>query len=379
MRFINIFKKNFLVSILFLFLIIISIICLRFFPSRSMTWAYPDSQFYAATLLRGDASFSEISQDAYGFRAMIFRWNAYLPLDLALPNIHENWTLPTTHPPTAFLFASPIAFLSDSNGATAWAWLCLLSIVASLKLHSFNWIETILFTLLSFLWLPTIGSLGQLTPIWLLGLSLAYYFRERNPCLAGIFIAIASMTKFLPAVLIILFILKRKWAGLYSFLLVWCTTLIFIYLLSPDIFNQYMMANITASPYFIAKSGGFIFSSYKMYGLIGLSFSIGFLMLIILSNWKEFQKSKEISPKSWMIFSFVAIALLPIAWGYSYFPLYPGMLIISKIKQPVRIFGIAGLVFSSIIPVVGMIIYGLGFAWPEFVQLAYTKIINRNA
>jgi hypothetical protein len=353
---------------------ILIILWLFLSPSRSMTWAYPDSQFYAATLLRGDAQFSEIAQDAYGFRAMIFRLNAYLPLDQALTNIHENWDLPTTHPPTAFFFAAPVAFLSDAGAATVWAWFSLLALLFSLRLHEFSWREAILFTLLSLLWLPTMGSLGQLTPIWLLSLSLAYYYRERNSMLCGIFIALASMTKFLPALLLFPLMIKRKWAGLTSFLLAWGIALLILFLHSPNIFNQYFQANLIASPYFLVKSGGFLLSAYFKFGLIGFTIVLVFLLLIILNNWREILHSKDITAKTWMIFSFLAVALLPICWGYSYFPLYPGLLLLSKEKKPARIFGVTGLIFTSIIPTAGMVFFGLGLAWPNNIEDAAAKV-----
>jgi len=338
---------------------------LRFSPVRQMTWNYPDSQYYAATLLRGDSQFSEIAQDAYGFRAMLDRGNAYLPLNEAMPNVPENWNLPTTHPPTAFLFAAPVAFLSDAKAATVWAWICLAGLCASLRLHGFNWIETILFTVLSIIWLPTLGSLGQLTPIWLLGLSLGYYFRERNPILTGIFIALASMTKFFPALLIVPFIIKRKWTAFYSFFLVWIIAILFIYILSPDIFVQYFQANKTTSPFFVKVSANFIYASFRTYGVIGLIPPFSILLLFFLSNWKDLISAKEVSTKTWMVFSLLAVALFPIIWGYSYFPLYPGMLMQSKEKRPARLFGITGLIFSSSpMPVIGMLLYGLGLAWP---------------
>lgn len=340
-----------------------------------MTWVYPDSQFYAATLLRGDSQFSEIAQDAYGFRAMLHRWNAYLPLNKAMPNVPENWNLPTTHPPTAFLFAVPVAFLSDAKAATVWAWICLAALFASLRLHGFNWVETILFTLLSILWLPTMGSLGQLTPIWLLGLSLGYYFRERKPFLAGVFIALASMTKFFPALLIVPFIIKRKWTALYSFILVWIISILFIYILSPDIFVQYFQANKTTSPFFVKVSANFIYASFRTYGVIGLIPPLAILLLILMSNWKDLYFSKEVSTKTWFIFSLLAVALFPIIWGYSYFPLYPGMLMLSRENRPARIFGITGLIFSSSpIPVIGMLLYGFGLTWPA----SLSKALNLN-
>lgn len=372
--------KKILFSFLTIGLITLLYFWILYSPSRQMTWVYPDSQFYAATLLRGDAQFSEIAQDAYGFRAMLNRWNAYLPLSLALPNIHENWNLPTTHPPTAFLFAAPVAFFSDAVAATIWAWICLAALYASLRLHGFNWVESILFTLLSLLWLPTIGSLGQLTPIWLLGLSLGYFFRDRNPSLAGVFIALASMTKFFPALLIIPFLIKRKLAAFYSFILVWTISLIFIFILSPDIFNQYFQANITASPHFVKVSANFIYASFRTYGVIGLLPPLAILLLIFLSNWKDLYRSKDLSTKSWMVFSLMAVALFPVIWGYSYFPLYPGMIMLSKEKRPARIFGIMGLIFSSSpIPAIGMVLYGLGLAWPtSIIKVLNLKCVKRN-
>lgn len=365
--------KGIALSVLFIIIIVLIFIWIVSSPYRPMTWAYPDSQFYAASLLRGEVPFSEISQDVYGLKALFNRWDAYLPLNKALPEINENWNLPTTHPPTAFFFASPIVFFSNANGATIWAWGSIVFLILSLRLYDFNWKETLIFTFLSFLWLPTMGSLGQLTPIWLLGLSLAFYFRERNIFLAGVFVALAAMTKFLPVLLIIPFILKKKWTAIFSFLLTWVFATIILLVLSPDIFSQYFHANLMASPYFINKSGGLLFSLFTNYGYLGLFMATGFVLLIISTNWKEIFDSAEITPKTWFIFSYYAIALLPIAWGYSYYPLYPALIWLSKIKKPVRVFGIASLVSFSILPVVGMFLLGLGLAWPESFSLKLTK------
>jgi hypothetical protein len=346
-------------------LLVLLVLWLAFSPDRPMNYEYPGAQFYAATLLRGGAAFSEISQDAYGFRAMVARGNAYLPLTVALPEIHENWFMPTTHPPTAFLLAGPVAFLSDSTAAAVWAWLSLAAILASLKLNGFHWIETFLYTALSLAWLPTIGSLGQLTPIWLLGLSLAYVFRERNPRLAGVLIGIASLTKYLPALLLIPFLFKRKWSVLVTFILTWVIALAIIYILSPDAIPQYIQANLVASPFMVAQTGGFLLSAYHSYGALGLGLAAGFLLLILHNHWQEFQQSPDISCQTWMIFSYLAVALLPITWRYSYFPLLPGMLLLAKEQRPARIFGICGLIFSSFVPLGGFILYGIGLAWPK--------------
>ncbi len=338
-----------------------------------MTWAYPDSLFYAASLLRGEVPFSEISQDVYGLKAILYQWDAYLPLDKALPEINENWNMPTTHPPTAFLFTSPIVFLSNSKGATVWAWMSIIFLILSLRFHDFNWMETLIFTLISFLWLPTMGSLGQLTPIWSLCLSLAFYFRERNIFLAGVFVALAAMTKFLPALLIIPFIFKRKWMAVLSYSLTWIFAVIILLVISPDIFSQYFHANLVASPYFINKSGGFLFSLFTNYGFLGLVTAVGFMLLIIAFNAKEIFISSEITPKVWFIFSFFAIALLPIAWGYSYYPLYPTLIWLSRMKKPVKVFGIASLISFSILPVVGMILLGMGLLWPDTFSIKHKK------
>ncbi len=128
---------------------------------------------------------------------------------------------------------------------------------------------------------------------------------------------------------------------------------------------------MTASPHFVRVSANFIYASFRTYGLIGLIPPLAILVFIILSNWKDLINTKEISTKTWMVFSLLAVALFPIIWGYSYFPLYPGMLMQSKEKRPSRIFGITGLIFSSSpIPVIGMLLFGLGLTWPASITQA---------
>src|SRR5581483_11024236 len=56
---------------------------------------------------------------------------------------------------------------------------------------------------------PVLTSFSQLTPLWLLGLALAWRFRPR-PGLAGAFVAMAALTKGMP-LLSLVPLLRQRW------------------------------------------------------------------------------------------------------------------------------------------------------------------------
>jgi len=189
-------------------LFIVLVIVNYFHPSEPLVVGYK--------FLTGQNPRSDIAQDFYGFRAMIYDWDTYPALVDGLKKIGIEWNVlhASAHPPTAYLLTAPAAMFPWPIASALWGWLMLAVIIVSLRLYGLPW----WICPLVFLWPPVMFSLRQLTPLWMLGFALAYRYQDK-PFKAGIGIAFASLTKFFPAILLIPFVFRRKWSAFGGFVL----------------------------------------------------------------------------------------------------------------------------------------------------------------
>lgn len=306
-------------------------------PSYPDDASYLSVPRYLASLLRGEIYNTDLGQEYFGFRALLTHQDAY-PVIV---------TGRSTHPPTAFLFAAPIAPFPWSIAPILWALLSLVVICISLVLMDFPLIFAVSATLLLAFWTPVTFSLSQITPFWLLGACLAYRERNRNAFLAGVWIGVASLTKFFPALLLAPFLIRRKWSALAGFILAWIAGLAVVFILSPSAIARYIEVNLSRSPQVIeySNNASFFINCYKMFGIPGVALVSAVLGVIFYLNRDLFIKG-EITRESWNFFSFLSVILLPIAWPYSLLPLLPGMLDRALSKDPSRLFAI----FAFLIP-----------------------------
>lgn len=267
--------------------------------------------------LLGMSHQSDIAQDFYGFRALVLRLDPYPPLVEGFRAIGIDWpiTHASTHPPTAYLLTAPVAFLPWPVASAVWGWLMVAALAASLRLNGLRWRWVIALTAACLFWPPFAFSLGQLTPLWMLGLALAYRNREK-PATAGAWIAFASLTKFFPALLLVPFLLRRKWSAVAGFAAVWLLALALVFALHPGAIPRYIEVNTGNSPDMIARTDNAAMLPFllRWFGMPGVL--IGACLLAVVA-WR--------GREDWHTWEFLAVALLPIAWVYSLLPLLPGM------------------------------------------------------
>ena len=342
-----------------LILLPLFLIFLLFAPGHWITWSYPFSPFAAVSILRGEIS-AEIGQDFVGFQRMVQHKDPYTPIDGSIIGSSEG--LITTHPPTAFLLTAPLAFLPLKVAVSIWAWCMLAATMVSIKLFGHSWSTAVCVTIASILWMPTAGSIGQLTPFWLLGCACAYHYRNRNPFAAGMFIALASLTKYLPAIFMAIFFLRRKWSAFLGFGLVWISTLVAVFLISPNVIQQMIQSNKTSlvENTLRADNSSLLFRAYEIADWFGILFVLTFLALIFLWNKSEYHNELEITPTLWHIITFLSVALLPITWFYSLFPLLPTVLFLMQKKGWTKIVAWLFLLIPPYFPVINLIILGVG-------------------
>jgi len=188
-------------------------------------------------------------------------------------------------------------------------------------------------------------------------LAIAYNQRNRNSFLAGIWIGVASFTKLLPAVMLIPFLIKKKWSAFAGFILSWVISLSLIFVLLPSSIVRYYEVNKIISPLWIGwiGNGSPLVFLLRHFGLQGFGIGLYILLIMIILNWRTWiNKKNEITSEAWHLFSLVAVILLPIAWTYSIAPLFPGLLILARDKSPKRLLGFLALAGPIVAVVLGI-------------------------
>src|SRR5262249_30819141 len=181
------------------------------------------------------------------------------------------------------------------------------------------------------LWPPITWSLLQLTPIWLLGLALAWRWRH-SPYLAGAALGVASLPKFFAATGLLLFLQKREWRALLGFAAVWMVALGLVLVLNADTLQQYILVNRLASPQQIARldNGALLPSAWTMGGRPGLVLAGMLIVCVVVLGLRL----GDMTASVWALWVWLGVALLPIAWDYSLLPLLPWLVPVLWLGPP---------------------------------------------
>ncbi len=305
---------------------------------------YPDSLGYASTTLKGRVHFSDFATTVVGFRALYNRTDPYAVLGPALKEIGIDWNVihGSTHPPTSYLMAAPVAFFPWPVASALWAWLMLCLIVFSYRLYGLSWKLSLGLMPLTLLWPPASVSLGQLTIVWMFGLALGYHFKGRRLFWSGAGVGLASILKFLPGIVIFIFLVKRRWAAVLGFVAVWALSLSLVTLLNSAAVPRYLEEQLVtkrvyeqnnpastpiSTPSFVIQrtdNSAPLLVSYRYAGWLGVALLLLLFTAIVFANRECFyERDGTPSTRGWMIVSYLAVACLPIFWLYSLLPLLP--------------------------------------------------------
>lgn len=282
----------------------------------------------ASMILKGKSIPSDIAQDIVGFRALVSQKDAYPILGVAFRDLGLDWGVEhnSTHPPTAFLFVAPIAFLPWNWASAVWGWFMLILIVFSFRCYGTSWKAAIGFTPILLLWPPIATSLSQLTIIWLFAIVAGYRFESQKPFLSGVSIGLASLTKLLPSLMIINYVVKRELKAVFGFLTTWVMALFILLIMHPGSFERYFEVNKLNSMTMILRedNSALLINSNRIGGFAGVALLLLIFFFILWVN-REFLCSpkRNSSPKFWLLLVYFSVVLLPISWIYSIVPLLP--------------------------------------------------------
>ena len=270
---------------------------------------------------------TELAQDIIGFRAMVMDESAYPNLGVAHAKLGLDFPVDakSTHLPTTYLFVAPVAFLTWKYASMSWAFLMLLGIICTFRFLGFAWLRAMGYGFLSIIWLPIMISFGQMTILWLLFVTIAYESRNKNPLASGFFIGIASLTKLFPAVMMVPFLLQKKWSAIHGFLLATGLGVASVLLISHKAFYEYLDLQQNIQAIILRSDNSSLFNvGYRYFGVRGLLLAISLLGIFLLLNRKQLCIGEQIiQERSWMIWTFLSVALLPVIWIYSLVPLLP--------------------------------------------------------
>jgi len=288
------------------------------------TTGYDQALLTALRPLGGFGGPSDLLQDLVGARALRHGGDLYPPLGPAIAALGVDWPLThrSTHPPSAFLFLLPLADLSWPVVAKVWAIGMLLVLGGAwwaFRPATRWWLVAPLLLL----WPPILSALGQFTPVWLLGLSLVWHWRQRA-FVAGVCIGLASLPKFLPAVALLPYVRARRWEALAGFGAVWLGAFAVLIALDPAAPVAYLLAQRVTSLEQAARddNGAMLAVAFHTFGQFGGIVGVVFLAVVVICAWQRpFDDAG-----GWALWCWLTVALLPIAWVYSLVPLLPGLL-----------------------------------------------------
>jgi hypothetical protein len=253
---------------------------------------------------------------------LLFGGNAYEPTGaLARRYVTVSYTslsYVSTHPPTAFLLLLPIAAFPLGLASAMWAVLMIAGLVVCVRISGTPWYVAALLGPLLVLLPPVAEGVNQLAVAVLILVFLAYRWRHR-PFVAGALIGVASLAKFLPALLLGPFLMRRQWSAVAGFALTWVLGLTAILLLNAGALQAYLRSGGVETETWIAEPGNGAFMVMAVrYGGIATALAVALVLWIL---WCEVREGSADSRIRWARWNWLAVALLPIAWSFTVLPL----------------------------------------------------------
>lgn len=320
--------------------------CILLLPEPGVPSVYFTVLEGASSTLKGYVTASDINQDLIGAQGLILHRDPYPTYSPANPVLgYEEFAVghASTHPPTAFLFVLPIALLPQNWALAMWAWFMLVLLVLSFRCYGVSWKAALGLTPVALLWTPMQISLGQVTIIWLFGVAAAYRFQQERQFLSGASVGLAALTKYLPGLMIIAFLVKKQWRALAGFVGLWLVILVVFIGLFPGTIDRYFEVNQTTSMETIhrADNSALLVSGFRIGGWLGAGLISVFLLAILVANRDcILDLQPESVARFWRILVYLSVVLLPIAWIYSIVPLLP--IVIYQVRQRKVLVKLAG-------------------------------------
>ena len=285
--------------------------------------------------IRGEGVRSDFASDYVGARGLLRHEDAYPVLGPAFRKIGIEWdvTTPSAHPPSALVYVLPFALLRWPLAAALWAIAMLAALAAAFWAVGVRGVVACALAPLALLWPPAAWSMLQLTPLWLLGLALAWRFRSR-PVSAGAAIACAALTKFTPTISLVPLVARRKYGAVAGFAAVWAGAAIVLLLTDFSSVSRYLGVSGDVTRYLAGRAynGAPIIVGHRALGVVGTIAVVALVALVLGQSLARLRGGRDADELSWAAWAWAGVALLPAVWVYSLLPLLP--ILIWLIRRP---------------------------------------------
>jgi hypothetical protein len=276
--------------------------------------------------IRGEGVRSDFAGDYVGARNLLRHEDAYPVLGPALRTIGVDWnvTTPSAHPPSALVYVLPFTLVRWPLAAALWAVAMLAALAAAFWAVGVRGVIACALAPLALLWPPAAWSMFQLTPLWLLGLALAWRFRSR-PVSAGAAIACAALTKFTPAISLVPLVMQRKFRAVAGFAAVWIGVAIVLLVTDVSSVSRYFAVSGDVTRYLAGRpyNGAPMIVAHRGLGILGAMAAIGLVAAVLGLSLAHLRGGRDADELSWAAWAWAGVALLPAVWVYSLLPLLP--------------------------------------------------------
>ena len=192
----------------------------------------PDLRY---SFLKGVTAPSDFTQDYIGAQQLLLGKSVYPPhfeeiyknlLQSSGSNLNPNIKFRNAHPPFISILLFPFALLNFHSAIVLYAMITIVSMILIifllLKSEHISFLYFPLVSLFVFAWPPFQVNLylGQISILITLFITLGwYYYKKGKDRISGIFIALATMIKFYPGLLMVYFLINKKYKALLSSLI----------------------------------------------------------------------------------------------------------------------------------------------------------------
>lgn len=252
-------------------------------------------------------------------------------------NPYTRVTKPCSYPPTALMLFHLLPFLPFAWSQVIWTLLSILALILSAILLSRNFRQALLFLAFSFLAFPVKYNLGmgQINLLLLLFITLNFYFwQKRKDFLSGLFLSLSLMLKLTPVLLVLFFLLRKKFRlVLSSFLFSFFGLGLSFLLLGKELFSSYFLK---ALPDYLNIIENNFYYNQSLLGSLGRLFEssritlVVFLFLSGVFLFLSFWKSSKDNKVAWSSVLTANILLSGFSWQHHLVILLPAMVITAQ-------------------------------------------------